>query len=209
MRKKYYPLLITACLFVLLFWISVSVPKQTIENLIGSAGIFAPLVYIFLILLTFIIAPLSGSPIVFAGFYIFGHKVVFLNLVASTISTVVNFWVARIWGRNLVRKFVGENNINRIDELARNYGLTVLIVSRIFQGSIHDFVSFAAGLTEIKFWPYFIISVLVSIPGTLLWYLVALQVDTPVQFIILIWVIALSFSLIFVLGRRVLKGKAN
>jgi len=207
MRKKYYPLLITACLFVLLFWISVSVPKQTIENLIGSAGIFAPLVYIFLILLTFIIAPLSGSPIVFAGFYIFGHKVVFLNLVASTISTVVNFWVARIWGRNLVRKFVGENNINRIDELARNYGLTVLIVLRIFQGSIHDFVSFAAGLTEIKFWPYFIISVLV--PGTLLWYLVALQVDTPVQFIILIWVIALSFSLIFVLGRRVLKGKAN
>lgn len=197
--KKIYPILITIFLILLLYILSRSVPEESIRTFLIRLGLVAPVIFIFLKLVALVVAPLSGTPLLFAGFYAFGPKVVFLTAIATFVSYIINFWIARRWGRDLVGKFVGAKNLAKVDKLTKNYGLWMLLALRIFEGSVSDFVSYASGLTLMRFSSYMIISTLALIPGTILWYLISLKVTTPLAFTTLSLVLTLSFSIIFIL----------
>lgn len=203
MLKKSYPLLATVFLFFLLYFISLQVPKENIHSVLGRAGFWGPVIYVFLAFLTNVIAPLSATPLIFAGFYVFGSNVVFLMVIADFFASITNFWIARRWGRLLVKKFVGKDNIKRIDKFTQDYGLLTLLFLRIFQGGVADFVSYAAGLTSMQFIPYFIISIAGMIPRTALWYFVSIQTTNPLIFISLTYLIIIVFSGVFLIGLSV------
>lgn len=205
MVKKFFPILITVLIFWGLYLISITIPEENLRSLIEDARSFGPIIFILLSLVTNIFAPLSGTPILFAGYFAFGINVIFLATIAGLISFVINFWIAKKWGRTIVEKFVGKSNMDKIDKLAQNYGLVTLFFLRIFQGGIHDFVSYAAGLTSMRFWPYIIVSTLALIPGTAIWYYLARQIDTPTSFIILTLIMATVFSAVFILTTIALK----
>ena len=97
-------------------------------------------------------------------------------------------------------KFVGKEDMKKVDELTKDYGIVTLVFLRIFQGSINDFVSFAMGLTNMKFKIYLVVSLLASIPGTILWYYLSLNADTPAQFTIIMLVLTLTLSFVFIMG---------
>ena len=71
------------------------------------------------------------------------------------VSAIVNFWLARIYGRNLVSKLVGEKTLIRIDELSQLNEKALLVSSRILGYSFFDLISYAVGLTTISFKKYF------------------------------------------------------
>jgi uncharacterized membrane protein YdjX (TVP38/TMEM64 family) len=71
------------------------------------------------------------------------------------LSAALNFWIARLYGRNLVEKLVGEKSLRRIDELSQINERTLLISSRILGYSFFDLISYAVGLTTISFKRYF------------------------------------------------------
>ncbi|KKQ97288.1 MAG: hypothetical protein UT24_C0002G0037 [Candidatus Woesebacteria bacterium GW2011_GWB1_39_12] len=200
MRKRVVPLLFIVVISLLLYLLSRSFSEKEIITFINDAGFFAPVVYILLTLLTLVIAPFSGTPIIFAGYYAFGQRVIFYSIVAAYISYVLNFWIARKWGRTIVGKFVGKEDMKKVDELTKDYGIVTLVFLRIFQGSINDFVSFAMGLTNMKFKIYLVVSLLASIPGTILWYYLSLNADTPAQFTIIMLVLTLTLSFVFIMG---------
>lgn len=196
---KIFSLLTTTFLLVLFYLLSSKIPEENIRLALNRVGLWAPLVFIFLTLLTEILAPLSSMPLIFAGFYAFGTNVVFLMMFAALCSYIINFWIARRWGRKLVVKFVGHKNIGKIDKLTKSYGLATLLFLRIFQGGIGDFVSYAAGLTSLQFFPYLGVSIIVAIPKTILWYLLARQVETPLTFTLLTLIMVVVFSAAFIL----------
>lgn len=198
MRKRLVPILFIVAISLLLYLVSRSFTEEEIITFINEAGFFAPLVFMLLLLLTLIIAPLSGSPIIYAGYFAFGQNVIFYSVLTSYISFVLNFIIARKWGRNIVKKFVGKNEIKKIDDLTENHGAAILILLRLFQGSMGDFVSFAMGLTNMKFKTYFIVSLIASIPGTIIWYYLSLRASTPTQFTVIMLVFTLSLSFIFI-----------
>ena len=200
MRKRVVPLLFIVVISLLLYLLSRSFSEKEIITFINDAGFFAPVVYILLTLLTLVIAPFSGTPIIFAGYYAFGQRVIFYSIVAAYISYVLNFWIARKWGRTIVGKFVGKEDMKKVDELTKDYGIVTLVFLRIFQGSINDFVSFAMGLTNMKFKIYLVVSLLASVPGTVLWYYLSLNADTPAQFTIIMLVLTLTLSFVFIMG---------
>src|SRR3989344_3903545 len=200
MRKRVVPLLFIVVISLLLYLLSRSFSEKEIITFINDAGFFAPVVYILLTLLTLVIAPFSGTPIIFAGYYAFGQRVIFYSIVAAYISYVLNFWIARKWGRTIVGKFVGKEDMKKVDELTKDYGIVTLVFLRIFQGSINDFVSFAMGLTNMKFKIYLVVSLLASIPGTILWYYLSLNADTHAQFTIIMLVLTLTLSFVFIMG---------
>lgn len=201
--KKFYPLLGTAFIFALIYLVSQSIPEENFRSFLNQAGIWGPLLFILITLLTFVIAPLSGTPLLFAGFYAFGEKVVFLTMGAAFFSFIINFWIARRWGRPMVERFVGGRNLDKIDKLTGNYGLAMLALLRIFLGSSQDFVSYAAGLTSLNFLPYLIISLLAAFPGTILWYIIALQIESPFAFTAISLLMTFTLSAIFVLAALV------
>lgn len=190
----------SALLFVgVLYWLSTLIDEENIRLFLTKAGFWAPLIFILLNLLTLIIAPLSGTPFILAGFYAFGKQVVIFVSIANFLASIINFLIARRWGRKIVQKFIGQENMSEVDRLAKDYGLMVLFVLRIFQGGLHDFISYAAGLSPLSFFSYLLVSSLGMIPGTVLWYRLSLEVDSPIVFTILTLGLVITFSTIFIL----------
>lgn len=205
LSKKSIPFWFAILLFVVFYLLSISFSQEQIRGFITKFGPFGPFILIILILLTHIIAPLSGSPFFFVGFLIFGKITIIYITLATIFSSIINFWIARKWGRQIAEKFLGKHNMSKIDRLSENYGLGMMFILRIFQGGIDDLISYAAGLTDMKFIPYFIVSTLGMIPGSILWYYLSSYITTPLEFIFLTWGMLFIFSGIFLISSILIK----
>lgn len=199
-RTKILPILVIAVVFGTLYIASVSIPQEKVRQILVSHGPLGPLVFVFLMLLTHIFSPISSSPFLFAGFYAFGENVVLLMTAAGILAAVTNFWIARVWGRGFVARLVGQGSMSKVDDFTKNYGLWTIFFLRVFLGGLHDFISYAAGLTKIRFVPYFLISIAGVVPGTLVWYMIARKIESPVNFTIITILMVVGFSATFGLG---------
>ena len=131
-KKGILPLIIMAILFIGFFVIGMLIPEDAIKKIFYDAGSFGPLLLIVLLWLANFFAPLSGSPFLFAGFYLYGRQVVLYATVAAILASITNFLVAKKWGRLLVVRLVGEDALIKLDGLAKNYGLVTLFIFRVF-----------------------------------------------------------------------------
>lgn len=183
---------------------------EVLEAWVKQAGIFGPLIIIILGSLTGIIAPLSGTPIGFAGFILYGPRVVFLMAISTIIDSAINFYIARRWGRPLITRFVSKEDTITIDNFTKEHGLTSLFLMRMFLTGMHDFVSYAMGLTNINFTSYLLVTILGIIPGTFISYLIAVRSSDPFVFVILMYIFAGIFTAVYLLYKFVMKlGKTK
>lgn len=189
-KKGFLPTISIVLVFLLIVLISSNIPEETIRMVMEQAGAWGVIILIFFLWITNVIAPLSGSPFLFAGFYLYGQTSVFYAFIAAVIASITNFWIARIWGRKIVEKLAGKDALKKIDGLTRNYGLQSLFVFRLFLKEFHDVISYAFGLTNLKFSRYFLVSTLGMIPATLVWYLISLKIHNAVTFTAISWLIA-------------------
>lgn len=182
----------------LLYSLGNSVNRIFLNSLIVSAGIWAPVVYILLFLVTIILPPLNSMPFLVIGFLLFKNQVQFYVYIASVLGSVVNFLIARKWGRRVVIKLVGEKSMDKIDQIAKEYGVDFLIFFRVLQGYLSDFISYAFGLTDIKFSKYFLISLLAPIPYLMAWQFFLIKISNNVtqylaiHFLLFLFVVMLS-----------------
>lgn len=201
-RKKLLHVVGFAVVLLLMFGASMLFPRDQVEAWVSNAGAWGPVVYILLMLLSYVIAPLSGTPILFVGFYLFGSNAIFFAAVSEVVSIMVNFYIARRWGRGVVAKLVGAKGMERIDRLTHRYGLGMLWIARVFLGVFHEFVSYAAGFTNIKFSHYVFVSLIGIIPGTAIWYFFSSQTESPIVFTMITFGLAAIFSLVAVFIQR-------
>lgn len=204
-NKTLLPLTITIILFVLIYTVSQNISENTIREIVENAGPFGVVVLIFLIWLTNIFAPLGAAPFIYAGFYFYGPKVTIYSYIAAFIASITNYWIARIWGKSLVTKLISEDNLKKVNKLAKNYGLKTLFVTRIFLGQFHDVISYLFGLTNIRFCPYIIVSTLGTIPGSLLWFFIATKTNNPITFMTITVIITYGFLTSYFLWIKLMK----
>lgn len=183
-----------------LYSLGKQISEDSIQSFVESTGPWAPVVYIFSYQISYIFAPISGIPFLIAGFYLFGKNVVIYLYISSLIGAVINFSIAKKWGRPIVARFAGKDSLVKIDNLAKDYGLPALIVLRLFLGSLSDFVSYAYGLTPMRFTTYVVTSALAMIPGTILWYFIASKTGNVEQFLGLSLALTLVASSVFIAG---------
>ena len=198
-------LIIIIVLSLVLFYFGQKIPKEIVTQLVESSGPSAPIVYIVLHQISFVFAPISGFPFLVAGFYLFGKNVIIYNYFVVVIGSAINFWIAKRWGRQIVRKLVGEHTLTQIDSASKAYGKTTLIALRMFQGGIGDFVSYAYGLTNMKFHTYMVITALATIPGSTLWYYIISKTNNQDLYIAISLFLAAASIIIFFLGSYVVK----
>lgn len=206
--KNLLPIVITIILFALIFFVGNSIPQETLRKMIVDFGLFGPFIFIFLLLLTYIIAPLNATPILLAGFFAFGESVVVFSFITAFVASIINFYLSRRWGRVIILKFIGKKNMEKVDRMTKNYGLLSLFLLRVFQGVFQDFISYAFGLTSIRFSSYIVVSTLGMIPGTILWYILSLQVESPISFVIINIILGYALLIIFLAwqaGKRYLR----
>ncbi|MDO8503444.1 MAG: VTT domain-containing protein [bacterium] len=183
----------------LYFW-GRQIPEEVIKSFVENAGPWAPIAYILSHQISYVIAPISGFPFFVAGFYLFGKTVIVYSYFVAIIGASINFWIARRWGRPLVRKFAGEGALKKIDQLSKEYGIITLIALRMLQGGTGDFISYAYGLTPMKFSTYIITTALAMIPGTTLWYYVISKTDSIEQSLVVTLLFAFFSVSIFLIG---------
>lgn len=141
---------------------------ERIRAIIDSAGVFAPLVYIAVKVVTFVVAPLSSGPIQLFSGVLFGLiPGTIYTLLGEVIGGSINFWLARRFGRPVVERVVGRDDMPRIDRFIRQIvDWKTLLYARLFLFSIYDFISYAVGFSSLSFRTYLIISAVAGVVPT-------------------------------------------
>ncbi|MBP6976403.1 TVP38/TMEM64 family protein [Candidatus Dojkabacteria bacterium] len=170
--KKIVYILVSLLLIVLLIYISNRFSPQDISTFIAKAGPLAPVLYVLIQIIGQIFAPLSTSALFVAGFIIFGKNAIFYSVLTWLISSITNFYLARKFGKKVLKRFIGEEGIIRIEEIAERIDTKRFYLLRFSTFYINDFASYAFGLTRIPFFKYYMATVISMIPWSIVMMLV-------------------------------------
>ncbi len=193
MDKKVKSLLLLTLPIILAILISIALQytfltqPDKVTAWLSQFGPFVILVYIIVQSITIIIAPLGGFFLQVALIALYKPAIA-LTLVYLVVTPLymVNFYIARRFGRPLVAKIVGKNALAQIDRLAKNAGVLTLVILKVFQGGIFDYLSYAIGLTQIPFKTFAIVNIVGGIPGTLVSYYILTRFSNLTEGIIVL-----------------------
>lgn len=160
--------ILLAISFVVIFYLILALALQTIgldnaQLLVKQTGVWAPIVFVALCAASLIVAPLSGSSLFVVGGTLFGqHNAFLLSYIASLIGCSANFWISRKLGRNVAQRFIGKANLEELDKFIHKLkGSRSILYMVIIMPFSQDIVSYAIGLTKIKY-TYFLIALILS-----------------------------------------------
>ncbi|AYL61273.1 TVP38/TMEM64 family protein [Citrobacter youngae] len=144
--------------------------QHGLEDFIRSWGPQAAVVSFFLMILQAIIAPLPAFLITFANASLFGA---FWGGVLSWTSAMAGaalcFFIARVFGRGAVEKLTGKTMLKNMDAFFERYGKHAILICRLLPFVPFDPVSYAAGLTSIRFRHFFIATGIGQLPATIVY----------------------------------------
>lgn len=151
---------------------------EDIVEIIGSWGIWGPVLSILLMILQAFIAPIPSFLITGANGIIFG---VFWGIIISWIGAMFGaagtFFIARFLGEEFVRRFEkSEGFMEKVNEISDHYGFKVVLVARLLPFVSFDLISYAAGLSNMKPLPFFMATGIGMIPGTIAYVLLGNQI---------------------------------
>ena len=176
-------LLIAAVLLII--YLSVPSVNAFITNaaaVLGSANVDAVIEYIrsfggyamafsfCLMVFSSIIAPLPAFMITLSNAAIFGWwQGAILSWSSAMVGAALCFFVARGLGRDVVEKFAGKGALAGVEGYFEKYGTKTILVCRLLPFVSFDAVSYFAGLTPLKFIPFFIATGIGQTPATIVY----------------------------------------
>lgn len=186
---------------------------DALRNYIMSFGPWAPLISLLLMVLQSLVAPLPAFLLAFANGLAFG---VFwgglLTFVSALLAAVISFWIGRGLGRSTVELLVGVSGVASADAWFVRHGAWAILIARLVPIVSFDAISYAAGLTGMRFRWFLAATALGIVPAT---FLYAFLGERAPQTIVILFaafgVIALLgaiASLRRYLGQRALRAKA-
>jgi len=198
--KPFYLLLIPFILTVVLsltLQSTVINNQQQYVNWLTSFGPWFIVVYIIIQILGIIIAPIGGFFIQVGLFAILPPiQALFLIYAVTTPAFFINFYLARKYGKPIVTKLIGEHAMHTVNTYVEEIGPIMLVVIKLFQGGVFDYVSYAAGLTNLKSTVFFLVNVFGGLPGILVSYFILTRfTNFTVSIMALIFISYITFGL--------------
>ena len=125
---------------------------EELKLFLKSKGKLALFIIYFLQILQVVIAFIPSDFINLSSGYIlgpyFGFLISYLGLVSGTI---IAFYISRIFGKEIVLKFVKEDTLNKIsNKVSSNMSITNIFILSIIPFMPRDVLVYALGLTNIK-----------------------------------------------------------
>ncbi len=186
-NKRNYGRWITLGLILLAVLLYFCVPAvkntvDTITSVLGSANVDAVIEYIrsfgaFAVVVSFclmvfssLLAPLPAFLITVSNAAIFGWwQGAILSWSSAMVGAALCFLIARALGRDVVEKFAGKGALAGVEGYFEKYGSKTILVCRLLPFVSFDAVSYFAGLTPIRFWPFFLATGLGQLPATIVY----------------------------------------
>ena len=116
-----------------------------------------------------VICFLPGQPIQFAASYMFGvGKGFLLSLIGAVIGTTISFFLAKVLGSDAMHLFFGEEKVKEYQRrLDSGRGLLLAFLIYLVPGIPKDLVSYAAGISEMRFRPFLLAATVGRSPAML------------------------------------------
>ncbi len=141
-----------------------------LRDYIVSFGWLAPVASCFLMVLQALVAPVPSFLITFANGLAFG---VFwgwmLSLFGHVLAASVCFGISRAVGRVPVEVLIGKTGLESADRWFARWGVYAVFAGRLLPGIAFDAVSYAAGLTRMRFRSFIAATTLGIFPQTFLY----------------------------------------
>lgn len=143
---------------------------KIVIDYLRSYGKLAAVVSFILMVLQSIAAPIPAFLITLSNAAIFGWwQGAILSWSSAMVGAALCFFIARVLGRDAVEKLTSKGAMESIDVFFERYGNFAILICRLLPFVSFDFVSYAAGLTNMKFWPFFIATGLGQLPATIVY----------------------------------------
>lgn len=127
---------------------------EMLRGFFDSWGAFAPLIYVVIVVVEVVVAPIPGTILYLPGGVIFGG---FWGGVLSLIGNVIGAGVAcaimrSIVGRQATHPFFSRQSLEKYKNYIEKRGIVIITVLRANPFTSSDIVSYAAGLTTVPVW---------------------------------------------------------
>lgn len=116
-----------------------------------------------------VICFLPGQPIQIASSYMFGVGIGFiLSLIGAILGTATSFYLAKLLGSDAMHVFFGEEKVKEYQRrLNSGRGLMIAFLIYLIPGVPKDLLSYAAGISEMRFRPFLLVSTVGRSPAML------------------------------------------
>lgn len=143
---------------------------EAVKAYILSFGPLAIVISILLMVLQSIAAPIPAFLITFANAAVFGWIAgSIISWAGAMLGAAICFGLARLFGRDVVAKITGKGALQSVDHFFVAYGAKSIFIARLLPFVPFDPISYAAGLTGMRFVPFLIATGLGQLPATLIY----------------------------------------
>ena len=117
-----------------------------------------------------VLAPLPAFMITLSNAAIFGWwQGAILSWSSAMVGAALCFALARGLGRDVVEKIAGKGALAGVEGYFEKYGTRTILICRLLPFVSFDAVSYFAGLTPLKFWPFFVATGIGQLPATIVY----------------------------------------
>ena len=124
-----------------------------LRDFFATLGPAAPFVYVVIVTIEVVVAPIPGTllyapaGVIFGGFW--GGT---LSLIGNVVGAGLSFILGRALGRAAFESFVEHEHLENYEERLADNGALVIFLLRVNPLTSSDLVSYAAGLTSMSLW---------------------------------------------------------
>lgn len=169
-------LIIAVILGILIYFLSKGNLYGSIKNIFSSPqafkkfvldqGVWSPLVFLALQIAQVIVSPIPGNITSLAGGALFGGiNACLLSMSAITIGSIIAFYLARIFGKPLVVKLIGEITFNKYNKILLGKGKLTLFLLFLLPFFPDDALCFLAGLSKLPLKLFLMYTIIGRLPG--------------------------------------------
>ena len=173
-----------------------------------SYGKLAIVVSFTLMVLQSIAAPIPAFLITLSNAAIFGWwQGAILSWSSAMAGAALCFFIARVLGRDAVEKLTSKGAMESVDVFFEKYGNRTIVVCRLLPFISFDFVSYAAGLTNMRFWSFFIATGIGQLPATIVYSYVGGTLTGGAQKLFVGLLTLFALSILIGVAKRVYNDK--
>lgn len=173
-----------------------------------SFGPLAAIISALLMIFQSVMAPLPAFVITFANGLLFGWFYgTLLSWSSAMIGAIICFYLAKFLGRPIVEKIVTKKALGWWDLFFDKYGRHSVFLARILPIVSFDLVSYAAGVTSIRFWTFFWATGLGQLPATILYSYLGETATGTVQMLFILFTVVIALAVLGMLFKPMINRR--
>ena len=175
-----------------------------VREFVASYGSYAAAVSFALMIFQSVAAPLPAFLITFANANLFGWwQGAILSWTSAMAGAAVCFFIARVLGRDAAEKLTSKAGLEQIDGFFDKYGRNTILICRLLPFVSFDIVSYAAGLTSMSFWSFFVATGIGQLPATIVYSYVGGMLTGGAKLFVTGLMILFALSALIVMLRKI------